>query len=89
MDPQYFEGFVNMNNVTGAYVVAGRCAKCGKPVGEEFVLALPAPYHCLIHAECVAFFNFLSRQWPHPMPAAAYVKRRRRQSSPPLLDMSQ
>lgn len=27
MDPQYFEGFVNMNNVTGAYVVAGRCAK--------------------------------------------------------------
>ncbi len=76
-------------NVIGAYVVAPLCAKCGEPPrATEFMLALPKPYHCLLHVECVNFFNF-NQQWPHPFPAHYYTKRGRRRSSPPALTESQ
>ncbi len=78
------------NNVIGAYVVAPECAQCGKrPKGSQFMLALPKPYHCLLHEECIAFFDF-SGAWPHRLPAHFYVTRNRRRSAPPgLLEQSQ
>jgi len=73
-------------DVVGAYVVAGRCAACAKPIGDpQFVLALPSPYHCLLHLECKDFFQF-NRAWPHPRPAHAYINRRRRARSANLTE---
>jgi hypothetical protein len=68
-------------------VVAGVCAKCKKNVGNEWVLALPGPYHCLLHIDCYQFFNY-NHAWPHEHPAQAYYHRRRF-SSPGLLEQSQ
>lgn len=88
MDLSSLQRFVNVpNSVPGAYVVAGRpCPVCQLPIaGEEWVMALPAPYHCLVHKDCSPFFSY-NGVWPHPLPAAAYVKAARRRSSPPLIE---
>jgi hypothetical protein len=89
MDLQALAHFSNVPGPTvGAYVVAGVCAQCGHGFGQEWALALPAPYHALLHKKCVAFFGF-GGEWPHPNPAIAYDKRRRRNSTPPLLEGSE
>lgn len=88
MDPSGLQMFVNAPHaVAGAFVVAGRpCLVCRAPIlGEEWVLALPAPYHCLVHKDCAPFFNY-NGMWPHPYPAQAYIKAARRRSTPPLIE---
>jgi hypothetical protein len=54
------------------YVVHADCFVCKCKLGDEIVLALGSPFHCLLHEKCAPHFDYETRRWPHHRPMVAY-----------------
>lgn len=72
-------------SVNCVHVMRAVCAGCGADIGSVASVGLGFPYMCLLHRECLNFFDF-SNRWPHDRPAFMYQADPvgRRNSSPTL-----
>lgn len=53
------------------------CGRCGQPpTAGRPIHCLGAPYHCLVHTQCLPLFDYEDSVWPHPHPFVSYTKRR-------------
>ncbi len=60
--------------IQGVKVMRCHCMHCNADIGDAFAYAIGYPFCGMLHAGCVAEFDF-TRRWHHPRLACEYLAR--------------